>query len=397
METREVVPVVMIDNGSHQVRAGYPGEEGPRLVSPSLVGQARNKGVAMAAGMSECSVGEEAVQRRGMLSCNLPFQGGIVNDWGDAERLWSHIIFSELRIVPESHCFVMTQPATAPHQQKEKILELMMETFNAHSLYLGAAPVFSLYSYGLTTGLVVDGGLDGVSAVPVHEGYSLGRHVSSSAVAGRQLTQYLSQLMRKKGYTFGTHVEMELINRVKEDLCYVRNPMHSDEPVRGQENFYLPDGQPIPIDSQRYECPEALFDFSIIGDQHIPQYKMVTDAGEEFVPSIPKGISWLAFTAINHCEPTLRGQLYNSIVLAGGSTSFQGTQQRILDEVRQCYRETHLNEGLIPISVQDMKARQYSAWMGGCMLSRTPMFHHLTVSRKEYAENGHRIIHCKNL
>lgn len=390
----------MIDNGSHHVRAGYAGEEGPRLVMPTLVGLARNKGVAMASGMSDGAVGDDAVVRRGMLFCNQPFRGGIVNDWADAERLWANIIFSELRIIPENHCFVMTQPATTPAHQKEKLLELMMETFNAHSLYLGAAPVFSLYSYGLTTGLVVDSGLDNTTVVPVHEGYALGRHVTTSPVAGRALTQYLAQLMKRRGYTFGTPVEMDLINSVKEDLCFARNPFRADEfdsTADLGKHFMLPDGQAIPIDEQRHECVEALFDFSILGDQYTPLYHMETDHGDMYEPSIRKGLSWLAFTAINHCEPVLRPQLYNSIVLAGGSTSFQGTQGRLLDEVRQCYRETHPNEGIIPISVQDMQARQYAAWLGGVMLSRTPMFHHLTVSRAEYAEHGHRIIHCKNL
>lgn len=399
MESREVVPVVMIDNGSYQIRAGYPGEDGPRLVTPTLVGLARNKGVALAAGTSDAAVGDDAVAKRGMLFCNQPFVGGQVNNWADAERVWSHIIYSELRIVPENHCFVLTQPATAPQEQKEKILELMMETVNAHSLYLGPAPVFSLYSYGLTTGVVVDSGLDETTVVPVHEGYALGRHVSSTPVAGRQLTLYLAQLMKKRGYTFGTPVEIDLINAVKESCCYIRNP-HSvtgADDTRGGEFFYLPDGQPIPIDEQRYECPEALFNFSILGDQYEPKYKMITDSGDSFTPSIAKGLSWLTFTAINHCEPVLRPLLYDSIVLAGGSSSFDGTKSRLLDEVRLCYRETHPNEGIIPISVQDMAARQYSAWLGGVMLSRTPMFHHLTVTRAEYAEHGSRIIHCKNL
>jgi actin-related protein len=399
-------PVVMIDNGSHQIRAGYAGEEGPRLVMPSLVGLARNKGVAMASGMGDSAVGDEAIARRGMLFCNQPFQGGIVNNWGDAERLWANIIFSELRIIPENHCFVLTQPALTPESQKEKLLELMLETFNAHSLYLGAAPVFSLYSYGLTTGLVVDSGLDNTTVVPIHEGYALGRHVTSSPIAGRQLTLYLAQLMKRRGYTFGTPVEMDLINNVKEELCFARNPFQTGGdmfgPTAGAEaeggkHFLLPDGQAIPIDEQRYDCVEALFDFSILGEQYTPKFHMLTDHGDFFDPTIRKGLSWLAFTAINHCEPVLRPQLYNNIVLAGGSTSFPGTQGRLLEEVRQCYRETHPNESMIPISVQDMAARQYAAWLGGVMLSRTPMFHHLTVSRAEYAEHGHRIIHCKNL
>ena len=174
-----------------------------------------------------------------------------------------------------------------------------METFNAHSLYLGAAPVFSLYSYGYTTGLVIDSGLDMTSAVPVHEGYALGRHVTTSPVAGKALTSYLAQLMKKRGYSFGTPVELDLMNRVKEDMCYVgASPVDLTVTGIAQQSLdetatldalrerhkepdviRLPDGQPVPIDEQRHECPEALFDFSILGAKYEPMYRMITEAG----------------------------------------------------------------------------------------------------------------------
>jgi actin-related protein len=395
METRPEVPVIVIDSGSYHVRAGYPGEAGPRVSMPSLVGQPRNKGAAMAAGIHEYEVGYAAQEKRGMLQCNYPIRSGLVTNWNDVERLWSHIIFRELRVIPEDHCFVLTQPANAPQDQKEKILELAMETFNVDSLYLGCAPVFSLYSYGRTTGVVLDSGRDVTSAVPIYEGYALGRHVTSSTIAGETLTKYLCQLLKQKGYAFDTLVELELINSMKERLCYVRNP--SDPSTEPGTSFSLPDGQQIPLDEHRHMCPEILFNCSILGDMYAPKCKMLTDAGEEYNPSIPKGISWLVFAAINNCEPSMRQRLFNEIVLAGGNTLFSGTRNRMQEEITLFYRETHVNEGLIPISVSEMACRQYSAWLGGCMLSRTSMFPHLTVNRREYEEQGHRVIHCKNL
>lgn len=388
-------PVVVLDNGGYRIRAGYPGESGPRVNTPALVGLSRNKGVAMASGNPEYDVGVEAEERRGLLDSSRPVRAGKVTNWNDMEKLWRHVIYQQLRICPENYCFLITQSANADSKEKEKTLEIMMETFNTQSLYLGAAPVFSLYSYGMTTGTVIDAASDLTSVVPVHEGYALGRHVTQSEVAGEALTSHLSKLLQSKGYGFSTQLERQLVNSVKEELCYVRTSATS-EPLPG-EVFHLPDGQPIPMEEERYSCPEALFNFGVIGPQYVPREKVFADSGHEFHPSGNKGISWLTYAAINNCESSLRPLLYKTMVLAGGSSLFKGTQERMLSEIVQFYKEMHHGEGLIPIHIQAVASRQYSAWLGGTMLSQLTMFPNLTVSREEYKEHGKRIIHCKNL
>lgn len=409
-------PIIVIDNGSHELRAGYPGDEAPRVAIPSLVGQPLNSGVAMATGVREYEVGYEARAKRGMLNCTEPVRGGIIQNWDAMEKLWAHIIFREMRVSPENFCFSISEPHNTTKDQKERTLELLMETFNANSLYLGISSVFSLYSYGKTTGVAVDIGLHTSSAVPVHEGYCLTRQVTSSPVAGDALTKYLTKLLKDQGYGFGTIREHELINSVKEQLCYVMpsgaggglGPAFAatadgghntaDLSVKGgTAEFSLPDGQMIPIDSERHMCPETLFNFSILGKEYAPRVKVFLDAGDEYSPSIDKGISWLTYAAISNSEQSLRNTLINNVVLSGGSSLFSGTRQRLQKELSIFYREIRPNEAMIPISVSEVPCRQYSSWLGGCMLSSISMFPHLTVSRAEYEEQGLRVIHCKNL
>ena len=58
-----------------------------------------------------------------------------------------------------------------PKANREKMTEIMMETFNVQGLYIAIQAVLSLYSQGRTTGIVCDSG-DGVShTVPVYEGF----------------------------------------------------------------------------------------------------------------------------------------------------------------------------------------------------------------------------------
>ncbi|CCW61852.1 unnamed protein product [Phytomonas sp. EM1] len=459
-------PSIVFDCGAYHTRAGYGGSFSPRLDIPTLVGYPRHRGVAMAAGMNELEVGESALSKRGMLSVCHPIEDGLITNWNAMEGFWSDLLYSQLRATPESHAFLTTQPVNTPSSQREGVLELLMETFHVHSLYLGTSQVLSLYAYGLTTGVVVDSGLDRTLAVPIHEGHPMGRHVTESRVAGALLTNYLGSLLRDEGYSLSTAVERTLLNQAKEDLCYVRRPQWLDkwaqeapeteafsngnfgsfdyiqnksEPGQSSSNvemvsdeveeiaFELPDGQSIPLHHHRHRTPEVLFDFSILEgknwlenkssqsqadednrrkanmgdpsciplDSYEPPYKVRIELGEWFTPSFPKGITWLPFSAIHKCDQSLQSQLYANIVLAGNTLNFPGTRDRMKEEIIQLYREKHSSEAVLPIDIKDMNCRGYSAWLGASILSQMSMFPHMSITRKEYEENGLRVVHYK--
>ena len=63
----------------------------------------------------------------------------------------------------------MTEAPQNPKANREKITQLMFETFQVQGLYVAIQAVLSLYSNGRTTGVVLDSG-DGVShTVPIYE------------------------------------------------------------------------------------------------------------------------------------------------------------------------------------------------------------------------------------
>ena len=56
-----------------------------------------------------------------------------------------------------------------PKANRERMTQIMFVTFNAPAMYVATRAVLSLYAYGRTTGVVMDGG-DGVShTVPIYK------------------------------------------------------------------------------------------------------------------------------------------------------------------------------------------------------------------------------------
>lgn len=127
----------------------------------------------------------------------------------------------------------------------------MFELFCVPRTTLVPKSTLALYSYGKTTGLVVDSGFEDTHVVPIYEGFIFTPAVRSMPVGGRHITYFMKNLFNDHGYRFSTPKDIENIRKIKELCCYYnldfgRNATTSDK----DQVFELPDGMEIEIKNE---------------------------------------------------------------------------------------------------------------------------------------------------
>uniref|UniRef100_A0A670ZP13 Actin-related protein 2 n=1 Tax=Pseudonaja textilis TaxID=8673 RepID=A0A670ZP13_PSETE len=96
-------------------------------------------------------VGDDASKLRSMLEVNYPMENGIVRSWEDMKYLWDYTFGPEkLNIDPRNCKVLLTEPPLNPTKNREKIIEVMFETYQFDGVYIAIQAVLTLYAQGKT-------------------------------------------------------------------------------------------------------------------------------------------------------------------------------------------------------------------------------------------------------
>ncbi|CAI9776736.1 unnamed protein product [Fraxinus pennsylvanica] len=116
-----------------------------------------------------------------------------------------------------------------------------------------------------------------------------------------------------------------------------------------EKSYELPDGQVITIGTERFRCPEVLFQPSMIGME-------------------VAGFHETTYNSIMKCDVDIRKDLYGNVVLSCGSTMFTGIADRMNKEISAFAPRS------MKIKVIAPPERKYSVWIGGSVLASLNTF-----------------------
>ena len=368
----------VIDNGSGYMKAGFSGEESPRVLFPTIVGKTKVKGIFVGDEKKESIIGSEAEKKFGILDISYPIQGGKIVNWNEMERIWTNTFYSELKIAPEEHNILLSESPFTSREDREKTLETMLETFNCASVYIEAQSVLAAYSVGKSTGISVDCGHTSLNFAPVYEGFLIKNCVHHIPIGGKDINDFLINLLMRNGQVIESKMQKQSITKAKELYCYICQN-YEDEVIRIFENnndevkeWELPDKRKIKIGNERFQSTEILFEPNKYGYNCINFKELF----QQTVKSI---------------DSDLRETMLLNIIFNGGTTLFKGFKNRVTKEIEEAGKDYPYKK-----KIHTYPEAQFMAWIGGSILSSLSNFEKLWITKAEYKEEGKAsIVHKK--
>lgn len=374
----ENLGTIIIDNGSYMTKAGFAGHEAPRAIFPSIIG--RPKHVASIAGKQnkDSYVGDEAVAKSGTLNLKYPIEHGIIANWEDIETIWHHTFYNELRTDPAEHTVLLTEKPMNTDKNREKMIQIMFETFNVSSFYLEMQEVLSLYSTKQPTGVVVESGESMTDIVAIKDGHPIKQSIITIPLGGCDVTVWLNKILGDilmKLDRWKTTVNCYSCNDIKEKCAYValdydKELCESKASHKLDKIYKYPNnGEQITLNDESFRAPEIMF------KPHMN--------GFEF-----DGVDTCVFNSINKCDKEIQKDLYSNIITSGGNTLFPGFQERLELEIKKVAPER--------INVQVTRAEaKYPVWRGGSLLASSSSFPSNVILQDIYNDVGPEIINRK--
>ena len=270
-----------------------------------------------------------------------------------------HRTFNELNINPAEQNIFITEALINSLSNKEKLTEIMFETFDIKTLCIAPQPLLPLYAEDNTTGVVVESGHGLTQIVPIFMGSVMKEGIRSVELAGQDVT---NELCKRLANT--TNVDMQNSQIIKETLCTVM----SSEVVNDFEvkSFKINEEKSISIGKEGVLSPEILFNHTI---------------------NEIKGIQGWINKSILHCPIDTRKQLLGSIVISGGNSLLPGFAKRLHKEV------TDLAPSTVKVRVQASLERIYSVWKGASVLASLSTYPDICFTKQEYGNTGPSIVH----
>ena len=262
----------------------------------------------------------------------------------------------DIRFRAQDFEVLLTIPQRFDIVSAKKALRMLLDkALGFKSISIVRQPSLILYSYDVTTGVVVELG-EQFCIVPVIDEFVVEEAVQPLPYGASQIREQLHKrvdlqpALKLAGQ--GADAEQLLLRILVEKTCYINS--NSSDPERAKDavvKLQLGGQQlSIAVDAEtRFSAPEGLFTPSLWGLE-------------------AAGLHQLVHEAIQRCPIDSRRPLYRAVYLAGGTSLLRGLAHRLERELAQLVPQS------IPVQVLNSPWRRHSAYLGAHLIATADDF-----------------------
>ena len=260
--------------------------------------------------------GRAQLYRRDHMQIVQPVKNGIVQDWDAVEQVWQYALNQHLHVDVRDHPLMLSEPTFTSNSDREKMVQMMFEKFDAPAIFLCKSSVLTAFSAGRSTACVVESGAGHTTVSPIHDGYVVTKGVRRSQMGGQKLDELLEKTLLQQepnrtlapAYLFNRKVDNdgqlmitpcsyplthpsyhsfmlnELLRDMKETLCRLGESAFDSSQKFPTVAYELPDGNMIEIGNERFTVPEHIFNPKYSGLLDVRQEERQNKKGNEQGP-----------------------------------------------------------------------------------------------------------------
>ncbi len=144
----------------------------------------------------------------GILKLRYPIKNGVFTNENDILTVFNHI-YTKLDIKNEEikeHPIFITEPILNPYYHRKQVAAALLENMSVPAIFFGSQPILSLFASNDKSGIIIESGEGITQCSVVYEGYSIPHSYVRYDFGGRNVTEYLQNLLRRAGHNFSTTV-----------------------------------------------------------------------------------------------------------------------------------------------------------------------------------------------
>lgn len=400
------IPSLVIDGGSHSIKAGLSTDDAPILVMPSQY----SKG-------DEIYVNDE-IDLHPENEVLTTYSDGLAYNWDAIQKQYEHI-YRRMDVASDELPLVMTENMGNSTKNRGLACQMAFEGLEVPVFSLLKSQLCTSYGIGRATSFIIDLGADITSVTPIHNGLILNKGALRSKYAGGFLNVHLQKyLERKTGHSIDWLMPKRFQNvacsesfkmfQMEKTMTDIKSylaalspyPLHPKDvvlPHQQQQQAYSQLEQP-PAKAYKFPNGQVIKDISVVEQYQLaepifqPQFYSQAFAPEITLPVDSLGLNDLILNSLKKLEATgnVYQELLQNIVIVGGSSFIPGLEQRIINDLIRVIPNFAIQAFANPV----VDERNFSTWNGAVILSSnnhgsgSTGFENGFISKAEYQEFG---------